>query len=105
MNNVDLDFCDWYMFNYVLNGAGRMPLNKLWDLKDPDDIAIKAISEELQKLDIQRAYTSTIKGTPTREWAMHIVDQIKARENLTLPHVPQKRSMPLPDNSLLWLRF
>lgn len=101
---MDTRYCEWYMFNYVLNGAGRMPLDKLWDLNDPDDIVIKRIETELQDHNIQCEYASVIMGTPTREWAVHIVsDLIKIREVNTLPHVPQKRSMPLPDSSFIAL--
>lgn len=76
------------MYGRVLNSGGHMPLEQLVRLRHFEHLVTKEIRDGLTNRRVQDEYLQTIRGTPDYSWAEYVVAQVKAREVLTLPHVP-----------------
>lgn len=101
---MDKNFCNWYMFEHVLNSGGHVPLEQLLRLRCFEHTVVKEIKEGLLSRSIQEEYGTTIEGIPNYSWAEHIVTQIKTREAQTLLYVPRMTDNEVyPDTSFIAL--
>ncbi|MEN9604749.1 MAG: hypothetical protein RJB39_434 [Candidatus Parcubacteria bacterium] len=100
---MDNAFCNWYMFNCLLNSGGHAPLGWLRCLIEDEAGLVDKIRDSITRREVSELCPYTIKGTPDRSWAQHIVDRIKAREPSVIAHVPAPDATVFSDEHFLSL--